>query len=148
MNKLDMAIEDTVHGYAGGTSELSDHMGMNRTILNNKACHTNEHHQFHPNQLMTLQKVTNNWSITDAFVAARDQFKEVVEKEISDSIWGITQDFAAVVQQVSEAMADNKLTERERRQCLNVVEDLIGDCEALKHSIHREGLEQSIKAVK
>lgn len=150
MNQLDLTIHDNVHNYNGSTASLADAMGMSTTILNNKACPTNEHHQFHPTQLIKLQQLTGDWSITDAFVGARDnwlmkQSPEQAKKGIHASMLAIAEEFGQVAHVVNEAMADSKLTERERRDCLKELDDVLTACEALKQALYREGIE--IKAV-
>lgn len=152
MNALDLAIDATVHDYDGGTNDLAEHMGMSRTILNNKACPTNEHHQFHPQQLLQLQMQTGNWTITDAFVGARNSWMSkhqpvVEQKGVHASMLGIAEHFGQVAHAVNEAMADSVLTERERRECLQELDDVFDACETLKQALYREGVEQKIKAV-
>lgn len=147
MNALDTALEDTVHDYEGGTSKLAEDMGMSRTILNNKACMTNEHHHFHPQQLMQLQKLTNNWSITDAFVAAREASRvQGIDsgRNATGSLFDLAAEFGRLAEKVNEAMSDNVITERERRECLKEVDAMNDKCEALRAALHREGL---VKAV-
>lgn len=152
MNALDIAIDSTVHEFSGGTNELAELMGMSRTILNNKACPTNEHHQFHPQQLLQLQKLTGNWSITDALMGARDIWNsrnkpESELKNIHASMFTIAEEFGQVAHAINDAMNDSKLTERERRDCLKELDDLLGACEALKSALYREGVEKQIHAV-
>lgn len=152
MNALDLAIDATVHDYPGGTNELAELMGMSRTIMNNKACPTNEHHQFHPQQLLQLQKQTGNWSITDALVGARDIWNSKHKtqdelKNIHSSMFSIAEEFGQVAHVISQAMDDSKLTERERRDCLKELDDLLGACESLKSALYREGVANHMKAV-
>lgn len=150
MNQLDLAIDSTVHDYAGGTNELAELMGMSRTILNNKACPTNENHQFHPQQLISIQRLTGNWSITDAFVAAHDVWQKQnspsAEKDVTQSLFDVAAEFGRMAEKVNEAMSDKVLTERERRDCLKEAEAMLEKCEALKSSLYREGLENKIHA--
>lgn len=147
MNQLDLAIHSTVHDYKGGTQALADAMGMSRQILLNKACPTTENAYFSPAQMAQIQNITGNYAINDA-LHAMEQHRATPEKDVTSSLLGVTRNFADVVGEVTEAMADNVFTERERRQCLDAVNHLLDDCETLKHSISREGLEQAIKAVK
>jgi hypothetical protein len=146
MNQLDLAIHSTVHDYADGTQALADSMGMSRQILINKACSTTENAYFSPAQMAQLQNITGNYAINDA-LSAMEQHRAKPEKDLTSSVLMVSKDFAGVVTEVTEAMADNVMTERERRQCLDSVNQLLDDAEQLKHSISREGLESKIHAV-
>lgn len=146
MNQLDLAIHSTVHDYEGGTQSLADAMGVSRQILLNKACPTTENAHFAPAQLAQLQNITGNYSINDA-LQAMEQHREAQEYDLTGSMLGVSKDFAEVVGGITESMADNVMSEPERRHCLDLVETLLEDGEALKQAIHREGLEKKIKAV-
>lgn len=147
MNQLDLTIHDTVHDYNGSTKSLADAMGISTTILNNKACPTNEHHQFKPNQLLKLQKVTQNWSITDVFNAERRKAEKQVDngKDTTSSLFDMAAEFGRLAERINESMSDNILTEYERRACLKEVDAMNEKCEALKQALYREGL--AVKAV-
>lgn len=146
MNQIDLTIHDTVHDFDGSTKRLAEEMGMSPTILNNKACPTNEHHQFQPNQLIKLQQVTGNWSITDVFVAERAKSETHSEssKNTVSSLFDVTVELGRLAEKINDAMSDNVLTERERRECLKEVDAMTGKCEALKAALYREGM---VKAV-
>lgn len=146
MNQLDLAIHSTVHDFKGGTQNLADAMGMSRQILLNKACPTTENAYFAPAQLIQLQNITGNYAINDA-LNAMQQNSQRPEKDLTHAMMSVSRDFAVVIGDITESMEDYVMSERERRQCLNSVTQMIDECEDLKHAISREGLANKIKAV-
>ena len=125
MNQVKLAIWSTTHEYKGGKNgafrELAALMGISEQVMRNKACPTSDNSHFSPEQLLTLQNLTDDYRINNAM--------RLAEKRA-----GATE-------------ADGKYTEREKADCISQLNRIEKACEHLKLAIHQQEAGKLVRAV-
>ena len=122
MNQVKLAIWSTTHEYKGGKNgafrELAALMGISEQVMRNKACPTSDKSHFSPEQLLTLQNLTDDYRINNAMRLAEKR-AGATERGVTESLLHITHELGSMAHIITEAEADGKYTEREKADCIS-----------------------------
>lgn len=130
MDHFTQSIYDLVHKSNVGTAHIAEVLGMSHQILINKANPFNTHNKLSVHELHAIQVLTGNCIVLRAMQAdlvlatLKDAPVSILEAMISNG-----KECGDVFRVVQEALADNKITERERAGILKEIRDAIASLE-------------------
>jgi hypothetical protein len=140
MDHFQQAQHDLVHKSEMSSVQISETLGMKHQILINKVNPNNTVNKLTVHELHAIQILTGNDVVLRAMQA------ELVLSTLKDAPVSILEaminqgkecgDVFAVVQ---EALADNRLTERERSKVLKEVDEAIGSLERTRLAVIAHG---------
>jgi hypothetical protein len=140
MDHFQKALHDLVHTSEMDAGQIADTLGISRKILTNKVNPENAFNKLTVHELFAITILTGNGVVLRAMQA------ELVLSTLKDAPGSILDaminqgkecgDVFAVVQ---EALADNRLTERERSKVLKEVDEAIGSLERTRLAVIAHG---------
>jgi hypothetical protein len=140
MDHFQQALHDLVHKSEMSSVQISETLGMKHQILINKVNPNNTVNKLTVHELHAIQILTGSDVVLRAMQA------ELVLSTLKDAPVSILEaminqgkecgDVFAVVQ---EALADNRLTERERSKVLKEVDEAIGSLERTRLAVIAHG---------
>tara|TARA_R110000787_G_scaffold194120_1_gene305694 strand:+ start:13767 stop:14219 length:453 start_codon:yes stop_codon:yes gene_type:complete len=150
MNQVKLAIWRTTHEYKGGKNgafrELAALMVISEQVMRNKACPTSDNSHFSPEQLLTLQNLTDDYRVNNAMRLAEKR-AGATERGVTESLLHITHELGSMAHIITEAEADGKYTEREKADCISQLNRIEKACEHLKLAIHQQEAGKLVRAV-
>ncbi len=140
LNHFKQSIYDLVHKSEKSCTEIAEILGMHRQILINKANPNNTKNWLTVNELHAIQLITGNDVVLRAMQA------ELVLHTLKDAPGSILEaminqgkECGDVFKVVQEALADNRLTERERSDVLKEVDEAIASLERTRIAVVAHG---------
>lgn len=128
MDSILIAIHQTVP--YGQAKKLADSIGMSQKILSNKVNPDNEHHHLHVVELVRLMKAADDYQALRA-IADSCGFrleKKVAAKNGTDIIavlLDVEAEHGDVARKLADALADGRLTPREKVQVVKEIDEAI-----------------------
>lgn len=138
---LDIAIKLTIerHQQKTGisTQELAKKVGIkSKQVFINKACLTNFQNKFTSDQLMSLQVVTGDNTISKVMAEIfKNHQKEATAQDIVNILLTVSVNNGDVIKVVREAIADGKVTQGELQEALNFITKGIDNLEELQRTL-------------
>jgi len=140
LDHFKQAQHDLVHKSKLCSKEIAHALGMRPQILTNKVDHNNFANWLTVNELHAIQLLTGNDVVLRAMRTEmtlhtlRDAPVSILEAMISTG-----KECGDVFARVQEAMADNKLTERERSSVLQEIREAIAALEQTEQAVIAHG---------
>ncbi len=129
MDMIDIAIHRTVHESGIPAKEIAQQMGMSYQVLINKANPTSEFHKMSLREALALQKITGTTAIHEA-VGIELGLRIVPEeaqkpKSLVEAMLTVVSECGDVSRAFKDAMADGRLTEREKADMQKEINEAI-----------------------
>lgn len=137
---VNTAIATTIAAYREkekiSMHQLADRLGITPAVFSNKACPTNEQHQFKTSELVGLVRLTGDTTISRALdaVAQRNDNNASAEA-IVDMLLHLGIDQGHALKVIREAINDGKITRQEMKDSIAVISRSIGNYEMLQKAI-------------
>lgn len=138
---LDIAIKLTIERHQEktgiSTQELAKNVGIkSKQVFINKACLTNFQNKFTSDQLMTLQVVTGDNTISRVMTEIfNNHQKEATAQDIVNILLTVSVNNGDVIKVVRDAIADGKVTQGELQEALNFITKGIDNLEELQRTL-------------
>lgn len=131
------AAYHTVRGYPGGAGSLAPRMGLSAQVLNHKTNPTNEtRYNLSIEEAVQLQELSGNYSIL--YAMARQLGHHCLKDDGGDSPCTVNEriavllgDFGDLLADVSDIVADGKVTDNEMRRAEDKFNSLMGHANEL-----------------
>lgn len=142
MERLDQAIYNTVHNSSENgekikTSEFAKALSIGQQILNNKANPQSEQNKFSPHELVGLMVRAKSTRIAEAMIEEVEDQIRVKDSVIAllPALLAVSREHGDVHRAIEAAIADNRLTAREREQCCREIDEAIAAYATLRSAI-------------
>jgi len=137
---LDIAIKHTVDKYRQDTGistyQLANSIGIkSQAVFLNKVCATNLNNRFTDKQLIQLQVVTGNDTISQVMgkiVTARIKDKGPTAQDITELLLSVPIQAGEMIKVITESLADGEIDRNELEQSLKKIHAKIETLQALK----------------
>ncbi len=140
MDYFQQALHDLVHQSNQSSKEISAALGMSHQVLINKVNPNNTVNKLTVHELHAIQLLTGNDVVLRAMQGAiilsalKDAPCSIVEAVVSNG-----KECGDVFSAVQEAMADNRLTERERSKILKEIREAIASLQRTELAVLAHG---------
>lgn len=136
MDQIDQATHDIVHKSDLTAKQIADRLGMSHQTLINKANHNAEFHKMTVREAFSIQLLTGNHALVKAMKAELDMhLKEEKPAGILECALNAAKEHGDVVGAVQAALADGRLSDRERADVFREIEEAIGALHTLRDSV-------------
>lgn len=139
MDQLDIAIHQTAHVAPGGLEALARTMGISAQVLRNKVCPTTETHKLGVREALAMMEIANDDRILEVMAQQRGRTLGHIELPCATSIIRavLSEDaeHGGIAKQINSALADGRLTEREKSDITRQIARTIDTLNALASSI-------------
>jgi len=143
MDQLDIAVHETAHGFDGGLPRLAGLMGMNEQVLRNKVNPNAETSKLSLREAMAMMLLSGNVRMLETMAAQLGYVVRpadaVPEASLMVALLHAEREHSDVVREAAEALADGRLTPREKARIRAELSELtaalqsmdatlVGDC--------------------
>jgi len=141
INSLDIAIKLTIERYQENTGistqELAKKVGIkSKQVFINKACLTNFKNKFTSDQLMKIQVVTGDNTISRVMAEIfNNERGDSTVTDIVNILLSVSVDSGGAIKVVRDAIADGKVTQSELQETLDVTTKAIEKLEELQRAL-------------
>lgn len=141
MQQLRQAIHSTVEESTLERKDIARLMKIGYAVFNGKANPEREDAYFSPEQLVDLQNVVGDFRITDAVQAElhTQEDDEHEPKSVMESVLDACCEHGQLINTIHGAMADGRITNREREACLRALCKLKTSLGTLKTALVKQG---------
>ena len=136
MDQLDQATHDIVHKSDLTAKQIADRLGMTHQTLINKANPNAEFHKMTVREAFSIQLLTGNHALVAAMQSELSlHAKKQKPVSILESALTAAKENGDVVGAVHTALADGRLTDRERADVYREIDEAIASLHALRESV-------------
>ncbi|RUM56306.1 MAG: hypothetical protein DSY85_03140 [Marinomonas sp.] len=136
MDQLDQATHDIVHNSGMTPKEIADRLGMSHQTLINKANPNADFHRMSVREAFSIQLLTGNHSLAVAMKGMLDAHANQDKPAgIIECALNAAKENGDVVGAVQAALADGRLTEREKAGLLREISEAIASLETLRGAV-------------
>lgn len=149
---VNTAIATTIKAYRDekniSMDEMADRLGITPYVFRNKACPTNEQHQFKTSQLVALVKLTGDTTISRALSAVAERNDDNASaREIIDMLLNLGIDQGRALEVIKEAIADGEITRTEMKETIAAISRSVNNYRMLQKAIIEMAARPHLKKV-
>lgn len=139
MDQLDIAIHQTAHDAPGGLEALARTMGLGAQVLRNKVCPTTDTHKLSLREAVAMMDATGDDRILHVIADMRGYSLErralPDAASIVQAVLSAGSEQGDVSKAIQEALADGKLTEREKAKIAQEIREAQRTLDALNSTV-------------
>lgn len=137
---VNTAIATTIAAYRKkeniSMDTLADRLGITPYVFKNKACPTNEQHQFKTSQLVALVRLTGDTTISRALGAVAERTDDNASaQEIVHMLLDLGIDQGNALEVIKNAIADGKITQTEMKDTIAAIAQSIENYRMIEKAI-------------
>lgn len=149
---VNTAISTTIAAYRKqqniSMDTLADRLGITPYVFRNKACPTNEQHQFKTSQLVNLVRLTGDTTISRALGAVAERNDDNASaKEIVGMLLDLGIDQGHALEVIKDAIADGKINQTEMKNTIAAISQSIENYRKIEKVIIDMAGKPSVKRV-
>ncbi len=140
MDQLDQSIHDIVHRSELTAKQIADRLGMSHQTLINKANPNAEFHRMTVREAFSIQLLTGNHALVKAMQLELDvHVRQEQPASILECALNSAKEHGDVVGAVHAALADGRLTQREKADVFREIDEAVQALLILRESVFASG---------